>query len=691
MINLLRINIGLSNENTKKYILKTKYKINDIYIDPFGSTKMRFHYPSLFSFNIQQINDVNNNNEEEFIYEIIISRKNKNHDLSNSKYFPKIGWNVDLSISCKINEFQLNEEFILNYIPQNYGIVQISNIISNINKFKVGIVIPTFGRLEYLKKCFNSLKKCNLNNCIIVIIDESMTKNIDNDKIETNKFIKDFDFQIPTIKIYKNVHGNMFDSINLGLDILGNFCDFLMNLDSDTIHDENFILKTIQTYQTIKSNENEHKVILISGFNTSKHKIITKENEKENENLNYYIKETIGGCHLCFNVDDYWNHIRYTLISYKWDTNIYNLINRIGGIIATTKPSVIEHIGEVSSVRDDRIIYDKSIDFECYNNNIVINKIYEKKFYLISENLKFENNQTWIIDVFKNEFIKYSNLLFTDNPDDADIIWIIGTNDEQIDKLKSINLENKQVITTIHHIDWDKIDNFNKNFDKIKNITTKYHVICDKVYYDLKKITNKQIVISNFWINENMYFPIENKKELREKYKIQYDSYCIGSFQRDTEGKNKCMLPKLSKGPDIFISIAIDLKKKYENLLVILSGRRRNYIINELQKNKINYMYFQMIDSVELNELYNCLDLYIVSSRVEGGPRAIIECAISKVPIISTDVGIAKLILDESSIYDMNDSKTYSLAKPNTIYAYEKSHTYSIINYMNKFIENVFN
>lgn len=74
-------------------------------------------------------------------------------------------------------------------------------------------------------------------------------------------------------------------------------------------------------------------------------------------------------------------------------------------------------------------------------------------------------------------------------------------------------------------------------------------------------------------------------------------------------------------------------------------------------------MYFQMIDSVELNELYNCLDLYIVSSRVEGGPRAIIECAISKVPIISTDVGIAKLILDESSIYDMNDSKTYSFSK----------------------------
>ena len=30
-----------------------------------------------------------------------------------------------------------------------------------------------------------------------------------------------------------------------------------------------------------------------------------------------------------------------------------------------------------------------------------------------------------------------------------------------------------------------------------------------------------------------------------------------------------------------------------------------------------------MVNQQELNELYNCLDLYIVSSRIEGGPRAI--------------------------------------------------------------------
>ena len=70
--------------------------------------------------------------------------------------------------------------------------------------------------------------------------------------------------------------------------------------------------------------------------------------------------------------------------------------------------------------------------------------------------------------------------------------------------------------------------------------------------------------------------------------------------------------------------------KTNENLAVVLTGKRRQYIINELQKLNIKYYYFEMTTFKELNELYNILDLYIVASRVEGGPQAIFECAITK-------------------------------------------------------------
>ena len=51
-----------------------------------------------------------------------------------------------------------------------------------------------------------------------------------------------------------------------------------------------------------------------------------------------------------------------------------------------------------------------------------------------------------------------------------------------------------------------------------------------------------------------------------------------------------------------------------------------------------------------LNELYNMLNLYVVSSRIEG-PQAIYECSLSKTPIISTNVGVATKFLHPSSIF----------------------------------------
>ena len=91
----------------------------------------------------------------------------------------------------------------------------------------------------------------------------------------------------------------------------------------------------------------------------------------------------------------------------------------------------------------------------------------------------------------------------------------------------------------------------------------------------------------------------------------------IGSFQRDTEGKD-LVSSKLIKGPDRFVEIIQNLYKNNENLQVYLLKKR--YLINKFKELNIPYIYFEMTDFETLNELYNCLDLYIVSSRIEGGP-----------------------------------------------------------------------
>ena len=91
-----------------------------------------------------------------------------------------------------------------------------------------------------------------------------------------------------------------------------------------------------------------------------------------------------------------------------------------------------------------------------------------------------------------------------------------------------------------------------------------------------------------------------------------------------------------------------------------------------------------MADFSELNELYNCLDLYIVASRVEGGPQSILEATLTKTPIISTDVGLAKEILHPDSIFNMDN---FLDAVPNTNYAFENIQDLLIPGGFNKFIE----
>ena len=211
------------------------------------------------------------------------------------------------------------------------------------------------------------------------------------------------------------------------------------------------------------------------------------------------------------------------------------------------------------------------------------------------------------------------------------------------------------------NIEKGELDN---TFEFMKTYGTKWHGICEKTYNFLKNISFEHsipIVKEYLWVDSNIFYQIEDKNDLRNKWELS--GYLVGSFQKDTEGKTN--EPKLSKGPDIFVNIMEDIKYNHPDLLVILSGTRRTYIISELEKRGIKYKYFEMISLKELNELYNCLDLYVVSSRVEGGPRAIVEAGIAKTPIISTDVGIASDFMPKESIYDVNNWETYKNALPN--------------------------
>ena len=282
-------------------------------------------------------------------------------------------------------------------------------------------------------------------------------------------------------------------------------------------------------------------------------------------------------------------------------------------------------------------------------------------------------DENWIVDRFIQEWCSYNSDYVTDNIEDADIVWIIAP--WNLSSISTKILKEKKIICTIHHIDIDKFKGSEKReFYKLDQYVDIYHVISKKTSKTLQNLTSKSITYIPFWINQDTFYQINDKTKLREKYGIPIESYSIGSFQRDTEKKGY-KRPKLSKGPDQYLEIAKHLNTTVKRLHVVLAGKRREYIISRLKKENINYSYFEMVDFSSLNDLYNILDLYIVASRVEGGPAAVLESAVSKTPIIGTDVGIVSEILNPVSIFNMSNFKT---AKPDVDFAYENSKKYQI-------------
>ena len=294
-------------------------------------------------------------------------------------------------------------------------------------------------------------------------------------------------------------------------------------------------------------------------------------------------------------------------------------------------------------------------------------------------------NESWIIDRIKNEWTVNNKKITTKNPYFSEIIWDIAPWASKPTFIKKF--KNKKIIQSIYHI-----ENTSPEGREVKNIIENdkfidgYHVISKKTKEVLQNFTKKTIFYLPLWVNQDIWYNKSNKNELRTNFGFTGSDYLVGSFQRDTEGSD-LRSPKLVKGPDIFIEIVKNLYKKNSKLKVVLTGKRRDYVISELKKNNIPYKYFEMTNFSMMNDLYNILDLYLITSRLEGGPQALVECGQTRTPVISTDVGIAREILAAESIFDYKNISSFSDTSPNVEKAYIESSKLTIPNGMLGYVD----
>jgi glycosyltransferase involved in cell wall biosynthesis len=133
----------------------------------------------------------------------------------------------------------------------------------------------------------------------------------------------------------------------------------------------------------------------------------------------------------------------------------------------------------------------------------------------------------------------------------------------------------------------------------------------------------------------------------RARFGILPHEIAIGSFQKDGEGWAEGDTPKLIKGPDILLAALAQLAE-VRPIFVLLSGPARGYVRRGLDRLALRYAHDYVADRDALARLYHALDLYLVTSREEGGPMTMLESMASGVPVVATRVGMAPdLIIDD--------------------------------------------
>lgn len=228
----------------------------------------------------------------------------------------------------------------------------------------------------------------------------------------------------------------------------------------------------------------------------------------------------------------------------------------------------------------------------------------------------------------------------------------------------------------IHSIWWESLKNLSTNKPVLCHLTGslfRYLTLPEFSFYatgisqwitrssealeDLKSIKLEPLWLP-YIVDTNIFKP-EDKLSIRKKLGISENAYIIGNFHRDTEGRD-LVSPKLEKGPDIFLEIVDNLRKM--PIHVLLAGPRRHWLRNKLTERNIPFTYIgnhiksddltiNLLNRNDLNTLYNALDLYVISSRNEGGPHSALEASSAKCKIISTNVGHINDILNKKCIY----------------------------------------
>ena len=258
--------------------------------------------------------------------------------------------------------------------------------------------------------------------------------------------------------------------------------------------------------------------------------------------------------------------------------------------------------------------------------------------------------------------------------------WITGTIGKQIIKchpefeffkFAGINIvkskeRSKELLARVDVVHWLTQTEYLKHLDCMRllkpTVFSLYHVVawnqelrrgCDaadiimvisdewRQYLQQKGIAPEKIVKAPLGVDMQIFTPPLDKRRLREKYGVPTDAFVIGFFGKKTSDYQD------RKGVSVFIEAVSKLYQLNGCVFVLLVGPGWGRLEKRLTEKGITHLHRVIPNHDKMPEMYGLLDVYLITSLVEGGPATLLESMSCGVPVISTKVGLAKEIIIE--------------------------------------------
>ena len=205
---------------------------------------------------------------------------------------------------------------------------------------------------------------------------------------------------------------------------------------------------------------------------------------------------------------------------------------------------------------------------------------------------------------------------------------------------------NVPVISHLHtNYEWLRKDGLLKKIDKHFRKKYSLSIACSKnvaeYYLNYNKDFNTEkliYMVNKFNLNELLKFQVEDKDDFKKKLGISADKYIFGYLGR----------LEIEKGVELLIEGFKLFNEKYKDAVVVLvgDGSEREKLTNLIKEYNIQDKVFFMGHQKDVYNYINIYDSFVLPSKREGLPIAVLETMAMGKIIISTptDGGIPEII-----------------------------------------------